>query len=93
MNLFHAVLLTAIQHNTSCFIFNKRHCHFTKTVSYSAGDMQMNNNVNNQQDATTFSFINLFNPALHFSGKKFAHPQEHFLIVYAAFDTMQRHCC
>ena len=25
-----------------------------------------------------FSFINLFNSALHVSGDKFAHPQEHF---------------
>ena len=36
------------------------------------------NYVNNQQDTTTFSFINLFNSALHVSGDKFAHPQEHF---------------
>ena len=39
------------------------------------------NAVNNQQDATTFSSINLFNSALHVSGDKFAHPQEHFLTV------------
>ena len=38
--------------------------------------------VSNQQDATTFSFINLFNSALHVSGEKFAQPQEHFLTVY-----------
>jgi len=38
--------------------------------------------VNKQQDATTFPFINLFNTALHVSGDKFAHPQEHFLTVY-----------
>ena len=38
--------------------------------------------VNNQQDATNFSFINLFNSALHVSGDKFSHPQEHFLTVY-----------
>jgi hypothetical protein len=37
------------------------------------------NDVNNQQDATTFSFINIFKSALHVSGDKFAHPQEHFL--------------
>jgi hypothetical protein len=36
------------------------------------------NDVNNQQDATTFSFINLFKSALNVSGDKFAHPQEHF---------------
>ena len=40
------------------------------------------NDVSNQQDATTFSFINLlinlFKSALHVSGDKFAHPQEHF---------------
>ena len=35
------------------------------------------NDVNNQQDATTFSFINLFNSTLHVSGDKLAHPQEH----------------
>ena len=51
------------------------------------------NDVNNQQDTTTFSFINLFNSALHVSGDKFAHPQEHFLTVYTAFGTMHRHCC
>jgi hypothetical protein len=37
--------------------------------------------VSNQQDATHFSFINLFKSALHISGDKFAHPQEHFLTV------------
>ena len=46
--------------------------------------------VNNQQDATNFSFISLFKSALHVAGDKFAHPQEHFLTVYAAFDTMHR---
>ena len=35
------------------------------------------NDVNNQQDATPFSFINLFKSAQHVSGDKFAHPQEH----------------
>jgi len=40
------------------------------------------NVVSNQQDATTFSFINLFKSALHVSGDKFAHPQEHFLTLY-----------
>ena len=49
--------------------------------------------VNNQQDATNFSFINLFNSPLHVSGDKFAHPQEHFLTIYTAYDTMHRHCC
>jgi hypothetical protein len=46
-----------------------------------------------KQDATTFSFINLFKLAQHVSGDKFAHPQEHFLTVYTAFGTMHRHCC
>jgi len=36
------------------------------------------NNENNQQDATNFSFINLFKLALHVSGDKFAHSQEHY---------------
>jgi len=39
------------------------------------------NDVNNQ-DAKTFSFINLFKSVLYVSGGKFAHPQEHFLTVY-----------
>ena len=51
------------------------------------------NDVNNQQDATTFSFISLFKSAQHVSGDNFAHPQEHFLTVYTAFGTMHRHCC
>ena len=46
--------------------------------------------VSNQRDATTFSFINLFNSALHVSGDKFAHPHELFLTVYTAFGTMHR---
>jgi hypothetical protein len=41
------------------------------------------NNVNKQQDATTFSFINLFNSVLHVSGDKFAHPQEHVLTIHS----------
>ena len=53
----------------------------------------INNDVNNQQYATTFSFINFFNSALHVSGDKFAHPQEHFFTVYTALVTMRRHCC
>ena len=48
------------------------------------------NDVNNKQDAATFSFIYLFNSALHVSGDKFAHPQEHFVAVYTAFGTMHR---
>ena len=44
--------------------------------------------VGDQRDATTFSFINLFNSALHVSGDKFAQPQELFLTVYTAFGTM-----
>ena len=51
------------------------------------------NDVSNQQDATTFSFINLFKSALNVSGDKFAHPQEHILSVYTAFCAMHRHCC
>jgi len=42
------------------------------------------NDVSNQQDATTFSFINLFKSALQVSDDKFAHPQEHFLTVCTA---------
>ena len=51
------------------------------------------NDVNNKQDATTFSFINLFKSSQHISGDKFAHPQEQFLTVYRAFGTLHRHCC
>ena len=53
------------------------------------------NGVNNQQDATTFSFINLIKSAQHASGDKFAHPQEHLLTagVYTTFGIMHRHCC
>jgi hypothetical protein len=43
------------------------------------------NDINNQQDATTFSFINLLKSALNVLGDKFVHPQEHFLTVYTAF--------
>ena len=50
-------------------------------------------NVNNQQNATNFSFIILFKSAQHVSGDKLAHPHEHFLTVYTAFGTMNRLCC
>ena len=54
------------------------------------------NDVNNQQDATTFSFINLFNSTLHVSGDKFAHPQEHFLtyiqLLVQCTDTVADRC-
>ena len=49
--------------------------------------------VNNQQDATTFPFINLLKSALHVSGDQFTHPQEHFLNVYTAFNTIKRYYC
>jgi len=38
-------------------------------------------------------FIDLFKSALHVSGDKLAHPQEHFLTVDTAFGTMHRYCC
>jgi hypothetical protein len=38
-------------------------------------------------------FIDLFKSALHVSGNKLAHLQEHFLTVYTAFCTMHRYCC
>ena len=69
---------------TGKFTFDQ-HCINTHTALYTY--------VRNQQDATTFSFINLFKSALHDSGDKFAHPQEHFLTVCTAFGTMHRHCC
>ena len=55
--------------------FKWRKFHYFKLTFYY-------NDVNNQQDATTFSFIILFNSALHVSGDKFAHLQEHVLTVY-----------
>ena len=36
------------------------------------------NDVSSQQDAKSFSFIKLLKSALHFSGNKSAHHQEHF---------------
>ena len=50
--------------------------------------------VNNQQDATTFSFINLFKSAQHVSGDKFAHPQEQSMEFHLNRDTgrQQRRC-
>ena len=38
-------------------------------------------------------FNDLRKSALHVSGDKLAHPQEHFLTVYTAFGTMHRYCC
>ena len=48
----------------------------------------MYNDVKNQQDATTFLIINLFNSALHVSGYKFAHSHEHFWTVFTALGTL-----
>ena len=53
-------------------------------MSLIAKNLHDYNDVKNQQDATTFSFINLFKSALHVSGDKFAHPQEPFgLHIYS----------
>jgi len=38
-------------------------------------------------------FTDLFKSALHVSGDKLTHLQEHFLTVYKAFCTMHRYCC
>ena len=38
------------------------------------------NDVSNQQYATTFPFIKIYKSALHVSGDKFSHPQEHFCL-------------
>ena len=48
-------------------------------------DLVRYKDINNQQVATTFSFINLFHSALHVSGEKFAHPQEHFFDCIYSF--------
>ena len=53
-------------------------------------DHWLYNDVNNQEDARTFSFITLFKSALHVSGDKFVHPQDHFLTEYTAIGTMNR---
>ena len=37
-----------------------------------------------------FRLLVLLKSALHVSGDKFAHPQEHFLTVYTVFGTMHR---
>jgi len=42
---------------------------------------------NMQQILFIHLIIDLFESTLHVSGDKFAHPQEHFLTVYAAFGT------
>jgi len=39
------------------------------------------------------SFTDLFKSALHVSGDKLAHAQEHFLTVRTAFGKMHRYCC
>ena len=38
-----------------------------------------------------FRLLVFFKSALHVSGDKFAHPQEHFLTLHTAFGTMHRH--
>jgi hypothetical protein len=52
--------------------------------------------INNQQDATPFSFINLFKSAQHVSDDKLAHPQEHFelyiQLLVQCTDRQQRRC-
>ena len=88
---------------TICGLTNRRWWLFTRvnTVQQNVSDNELDvcvtmhhqyNDVSNQQDATIFTFINIFNSTLHVSGDKFAHPQEHFLTVYTAFGTMHRHC-
>jgi len=42
-----------------------------------------------QRFSFTDLFIDLFNSALHVSGDKLAHLQEHFLTVYTAFGKIQ----
>ena len=75
-------------------------CHPVHDLNVCVTVHQQYNNVNKQQDATTFWFINLFKSALHVSGDKFAHPQEHFLTVEVELqvhlnrgtDRQQRRC-
>ena len=65
-------------------------CQWTWCLCDRASSVQRRNN---QQDVTTFSFINLFKSAQNVSGDKFAHFQEHSLTLYTDFGTMHRHCC
>ena len=79
-------LILSVPNNLSAYST----CWLLHCASYQTKE---DDDVNNQEDATTFSFINLFNSALHVSGDKFALHQEHFLTVYTAFGTMHRQCC
>ena len=47
------------------------------------------NDVNNQQDGTTFRLL-IFLIQPYMFRATFVHPQEHFLTVYTAFGTMRR---
>ena len=38
-----------------------------------------------------FRLLIFFNSALHVSGDRFAHPQQHFLTVCTAFGTVRQH--
>ena len=58
------IILLFYEYLYFCYDLCRKICHYYDT--------------NNEQDATTFSFINLFNSALRVSGDRFAHPQEHF---------------
>ena len=77
------------------FVGGKNYATFSKTTSNSPVNIipstnAQYNDVSNQQDATTFSFIVFFKSALHVSGNKFTHPQEHLLTVYTAFGHIDR---
>ena len=63
-----------------CYIYSSNYCNlyalFISPYITLLQSLKINNDVNNQQDATTFSFIKLIKSALHVSGDKFAHSQE-----------------
>ena len=80
----------AFYHNIAIWRNQQRRFQISLFKTYIRRGNSLYNGVNNQQDATIFSLINLFNSALHVSGDKFAHPQEHFLTLYTAFGTMHR---
>ena len=91
--MFYCQIVSKVTANTeegkrSVFIFGRYSVRIEIEISAVLPENFRFNDVNNQPDATTFSSINLFNSALHVSGDKFAHPQEHFLTVYTAFGTM-----
>jgi hypothetical protein len=66
--------------------------HWTDFLEISHLSISRYNDVSNQLDATNSVYLS-FKSAVHVSGDKLAHLQEHFLTVYTAFGKMHRYCC